>query len=99
MRSLSTVDALGAGLIGVISAVVLVLAAAIGVFAFTGRPGWPAWYPLLWIPGALLVIRPAATWATLTALALSAGAGAAVTGACSGALETGGVAGTCASAA
>jgi hypothetical protein len=32
MRSLSAVDALGAGLIGVLSAVVLMLAAAIGVF-------------------------------------------------------------------
>jgi HAMP domain-containing protein len=61
-----------------IGALLSVLAAAIGVFAFTGRPGWPAWYTLLWIPGALLVIRPAATWATLTALALSAGAGAAL---------------------
>jgi signal transduction histidine kinase len=53
-----------------------VLAAAIGVFAFTGRPGWPGWYTALWVPGALLVIRPASTWATLTAIALSAGAGA-----------------------
>jgi signal transduction histidine kinase len=54
------------------------IAAAIGIFAFTGRPGWPAWYSLLWIPGALLVVRPAATWASLTAIAISAGAGAAL---------------------
>jgi hypothetical protein len=54
----------------------LVVAAVIGVFVFTGRPGWPAWYTLLWIPGALLVIAPAVTWASLTAIALAAGAGA-----------------------
>lgn len=53
-----------------------VLVAVIGVFVFTGRPGWPAWYTLLWAPGALLVIAPAATWASLTAIALAAGAGA-----------------------
>ena len=55
-----------------------VVTAAVGVFVFTGRPGWPAWYSLLWIPGAILVIRPAVTWASLTAVALSAGAGAAL---------------------
>jgi hypothetical protein len=61
-----------------LGATVNVVVAAIGVFVFTGRPGWPAWYTLLWIPGALLVIRPAATWVTLAAIALSAGAGAAL---------------------
>ena len=59
-------------------ALLSVVAAAVGVFVFTGRPGWPAWYTLLWVPGALLVIRPAATWATLTGIAISAGAGAAL---------------------
>lgn len=53
-----------------------VVVAAIGVFAFTGRPGWPAWYTLLWVPSALLVIQPAAAWASLTAVAVAAGAGA-----------------------
>ena len=61
-----------------VGAVLSIVAAGIGIFVFTGRPGWPAWYTLLWIPGAILVIRPAATWATLTAIALSAGAGAAL---------------------
>lgn len=55
-----------------------VAVALIGVFAFTGRPGWPAWYLALWVPAAVLVVRPAAPLPTLASLALAAGAGAAV---------------------
>jgi len=53
-----------------------ILISVIGLVVFTGRPGWPAWYSLFWIPGVLLVIAPAATWASLTAIGLAAGAGA-----------------------
>ena len=50
--------------------------AAVGVMVFTGRPGWPAWYTLLWLPAIVLVTRPAPIWATLVGVSLAAGSGA-----------------------
>jgi len=53
-----------------------ILAAWIGVLAYTGRPAWPTWYTALWLPGILLAARPATRRATIFAVGCIAGSGA-----------------------
>lgn len=62
----------------VVGGLVALGAAWVGVLVFTGRPGWPGWYSLLWVPVSLLVIRPAPFWASMLGVALAAGSGTAL---------------------
>jgi hypothetical protein len=53
--------------------------AAVGLFAWQpGSRGWDSWYTFLWLPGLLLVARPAARGATITGIAAVAGSAAAL---------------------
>jgi signal transduction histidine kinase len=53
-----------------------VLAAFVGVLAYSGRPAWPTWYTLVWIPALALVARPARRIVVIVAIGAVAGSGA-----------------------
>ncbi len=61
-------------------AAVLVAAAAsiIGLLTWDPISGWPAWFPLLWVPGVLLCIAPASLARTAVTLAIVVGAASAM---------------------
>jgi signal transduction histidine kinase len=47
-----------------------------GILVFTGRPAWPAWYTLVWVPPLLLAARPTTRLVTMIVVGAVAGAGA-----------------------
>jgi two-component system nitrogen regulation sensor histidine kinase NtrY len=49
------------------------LAGALALFVWQPGAGLPAWYPLLWIPAAVLATAPGSRWATLVSVAAVAG--------------------------
>lgn len=61
-----------------VGAALAVAAGVVGVYAWEGRSGWPEWYTFLWVPALLLVIQPAARWATILGIAAVAGSAAAL---------------------
>ena len=66
------------GWLAPLGAAALALAAAlIGVFTWDPGTGWSDWYLLLWLPSVLLLLRPADRRATIAAIAIVAGSGAA----------------------
>ncbi len=52
------------------------VAAVVGLAAFTARPGWPAWYTLVWAPALLLAVWPMPRVANLVAIATVSATGA-----------------------
>ncbi len=61
-----------------LGAVLAVFAAVVGILAFTGQPGWPAWYTALWVPAVGLVAFPAPRRRAIICLGIVAGSGAAL---------------------
>ncbi|HTL06017.1 MAG TPA: ATP-binding protein [Gemmatimonadales bacterium] len=61
-----------------LASAIALAAAQIGVLSWRPGTGWPDWYPLLWIPALLLLLRPADRRATIVAIALVAGSGSAL---------------------
>jgi len=62
-----------------LAAMAIALAAAqVGVLIWRPGSGWPDWYPLLWLPALLLLLRPADRRATIVAIAVVSGSGAAL---------------------
>lgn len=54
------------------------VAAAAGLYAWHPGTGWAWWYSYLWLPGLLLVARPAVRSATIAGIATVAGSAAAL---------------------
>jgi two-component system nitrogen regulation sensor histidine kinase NtrY len=55
-----------------------VVAAAAGLYVWQPGTGWDGWYIFLWLPGLLLVTRPAARTVTIIGIATVAGSAAAL---------------------
>ncbi len=55
-----------------------ILAASAGLYAWLPGSGWEGWYIFLWLPGLLLVTRPAARGVTIIGIATVAGSAAAL---------------------
>ena len=62
----------------VAGAVLGLVAAAIGVWVWNARYGWPDWYPFIWIPALVLVIWPADRRAVIAGIAIAAGSASAL---------------------
>jgi signal transduction histidine kinase len=54
------------------------VAAAAGLYAWQPNGGWETWYIFLWLPGLLLVTRPASRGAAIAGIAAVAGSAAAL---------------------
>jgi signal transduction histidine kinase len=59
-----------------LGAALAVVAAAVGVWVWNARYGWPDWYTLLWLPPLVLVTRSADRRAAIVSIALVAGSAA-----------------------
>ena len=57
-------------------ALVAVAATVAGVFVWTPRVGWPAWYTFLWTPALFLVTRPSTRRGAVVGIAVVAGCAA-----------------------
>ena len=55
-----------------------IIAAAVGLYVWQPGTGWEGWYIFLWLPGLLLVTRPAARGVTIVGIATVAGSAAAL---------------------
>ncbi len=55
-----------------------IVAAAAGLYVWHPGSGWEGWYIFLWLPGLLLVTRPAARGVTILGIATVAGSAAAL---------------------
>lgn len=72
-------DQVQRGRLAPLIAVMIALAAAqVGVLIWEPGGGWPDWYPLLWLPALLLLLRPSDRRATIVAIAIVSGSGAAL---------------------